>query len=67
MLLPKNLQKNNTLSKASYSLGNIASLLDGKLVGDPNQLVDTLQPLHQATGGNQVNIPEPVGSDECRK
>jgi len=52
MLLPKNLQTNNILSKASYSLGNIASLLDGKLVGDPNQLVDALQPLHQAAGNS---------------
>ena len=48
MLLPKNLQNNKGLSKATYSLENIASIIDGELIGNPDQLVNTLSSLQKA-------------------
>jgi UDP-3-O-[3-hydroxymyristoyl] glucosamine N-acyltransferase len=49
MLLQNNLQNNKGLSKATYSLENIASFIDGELVGDPNQLVSSLGSLQHAS------------------
>ena len=37
------------MSKATYSLENIASIIDGELVGDPNQLVSSLGSLQKAS------------------
>ena len=49
MLLQNNLQNNKGLSKPTYSLENIASFIDGELVGDPNQLVSSLGSLQHAS------------------
>lgn len=49
MLPPKQLQNNKGLSKTIFSLENIASIISGKLIGDPNQLVDNLSSLQHST------------------
>lgn len=49
MLPPKQLQNSKGLSKTIYSLENIASIISGRLIGDPNQLVDTLSPIQHST------------------
>jgi len=49
MLQQNNLQNNKGLSKATYSLENIASIIDGELIGNPNQLVSSLGSLQNAS------------------
>jgi len=48
MLQQKNLQNNKDLSKAKYSLENIASIINGELIGNPDQLITSLETLHKA-------------------
>jgi len=49
MLLQNNLQNNKDLSKAKYSLENIASIINGELIGNPDQLITSLETLHKAS------------------
>lgn len=52
MLQQKNLQLNKSLSRAQYSLKNLTNIIDGQLIGNPDQLVTSLSSLQEANNAS---------------